>query len=421
MKSDFIKYKKRQLFIENVAVADIVKKTGTPLYIYSIGSILNSVGLIKQNLAKIEPLICFAAKANSNRSILKLLGDTGLGADIVSGGELFRALEAGIDPQKIVFSGVGKTLSEIKEALRAGIFSFNIESKEELGAINEAARSLKQKARIALRYNPDVNPKTHPYISTGLKENKFGLTKSEILQIAKEIQKYRAVLFSGLSIHIGSQILTLGPIKQAFDLTSKLVDELNKILPAPLSFVDLGGGLGVRYSQKDPEPKISKYCELIIKFFGDRNKIRVVLEPGRLISANAGILVTKTVYRKKRGSKDFLIVDAGMNDLLRPALYASYHEIVPVMEKHKKSKTKPTDVVGPICESSDCFGKNRPIPITIKSGDLLAILSTGAYAFSMSSQYNSRPRAAEVLVQNKKHKLVRLRESYADLIRGEVI
>lgn len=420
---DFFDYKKGQLTSEGVSIESIADHVGTPCYVYSADAILTPLKALQKGLAGMDHLICFAVKANSNVAILKLLADAGAGMDLVSGGELFRAGVAGVAGQKIVFSGVGKTPGEIASALEfagEGIFAFNVESVAELAAISMVAEQLKRKAVVALRFNPDVDAKTHPYISTGLKKNKFGMNRQEVLRIAELIQKFPYVEFKGISIHIGSQLLSLSPMRDAFKRVRSLIDELNAILPVPLSFVDLGGGLGITY-KNEKAPSIQKYCELIQKHFGPKSKLKhplkVLIEPGRTLSGNAGILVTELLYRKIRKEKDFLVVDAAMNDLIRPALYGSYHEIVAV--KKTAGRLKKTDIVGPVCETADCFASDRKLSIELNQGDLLAVLSAGAYGFTMSSNYNSRPRPAEVLVQKGEFRIIRERENYDDLVRGE--
>ncbi len=423
--TDFFFYKNGTLSTEGVSLQKIAEQIGTPVYIYSEKAFLSPLRKLKNELHTLHPLICFAMKANSNLSILKLLAENDAGADIVSGGELFLALKAGVPPEKIVFSGVGKTLEEIRIALttgKYGVRSFNVESLEELELINKTASQLKKTAQICLRFNPDINPKTHPYISTGLKKNKFGMEKSEILKIFKTKSKYKGLNIQGLSIHIGSQLLDLAPIEAAFRQTRNLITEILQKTNYPIRSIDLGGGLGISYDYS-PSPSISKYCRLISKYFGPQAKlphpVQITLEPGRLIAGNAGVLLTQVLYRKKHGKKNFLVIDAAMNDLIRPALYKSHHEILPMLQKHTRGKSEKTSIVGPVCESSDCFASDRPFPQAVKQGDFLVILSAGAYGRSMSSNYNSRLRPPEILIQNRKIRVIRKREKFADLIRHE--
>ncbi len=421
--NDFFHYQDGVLSAEDVSLKEMSAQFGTPLYIYSKEALLSPLRKIQEGLTGLDSLVCFAVKANSNISILSLLVNAGAGMDLVSSGELKRALKAGTEPGKIVFSGVGKTRSEIDEGLTYPLHSFNVESVAELRMLSARARAAGKKVKVALRFNPDVDPKTHPYISTGLKKNKFGLQKEEVLEIGKNKKLYPGVEISGLSIHIGSQILSLSPFSDAFIKTKKMAFELEKVLGEKLSFIDIGGGLGVTYHNEKP-PTLSSYTALIQKNFGKnsdlKGRYRILLEPGRTIAANAGVLVSQVLYRKPRKTKDFLIVDAGMNDLIRPALYQSYHEISPVDESKLKGRMKKTDIVGPVCESSDCFASDRKISEKINEGDLVAVMSAGAYGMSMSSQYNTRSRPAEILVDGSSFRLIRKRETFEDVIRNEV-
>ena len=420
--SEFFLYQDKSLSTDHVTLSEIAKKTGTPVYVYSAAALLKPLKELQQGLAGIDHLVCFAVKSNSNIAVLKLLASHGAGMDLVSGGELFRAEKAGVSADKIVFSGVGKTRQEMATALNAGIFSFNVESLAELHTLSKVAVACKKLARVALRFNPDIDAKTHPYISTGLKKNKFGMTEKEILKIARSAaegsKNFSGILFEGISIHIGSQILTLAPLDQAFTRLRKLVDRLAEILPQPLTFVDLGGGVGISYQKKEKAPSLKKYCALILKHFA-ASGLKVLIEPGRTISGNAGVLVSEVLFRKSHDKKDFLIIDAGMNDLVRPALYDSYHDVVPV-EKTARANLRKVDIVGPVCESSDCFAVDRLLPASLAAGDLVAILSAGAYGLSMSSNYNTRPKPPEVLVQDGKFRVIKKREDYDDLIRGEL-
>lgn len=428
---DFFNYKNGTLSADGVSLDCVADLTGTPVYVYSASAFLSPLKQLQEGLKSLDHTVCFAVKSNSNIAILKLLADAGAGMDLVSGGELYRAGLAGVPGERIVFSGVGKTPGEVAAALdygKSGIYSFNVESVSELEMINAVAKELHKIAPVALRFNPDVDAKTHPYISTGLKKNKFGLNRNEILQIAKHIKKspalYSGLEIRGISIHIGSQLLSLSPLADAFKRVRTLVDELEAVLPKPLQFLDLGGGVGITY-KNEKSPALKAYCELIQKNFGPSAKLkhpkRLLLEPGRSIAGNSGVLLTETLHRKVRSSKDFLIVDAAMNDLLRPSLYGSYHEIVPVKKERTSKKTKTTDIVGPVCETGDCFASDRKMSAAINQGDLLAILSAGAYGFSMSGNYNSRPRPAEVLLQEGKAHVIRSRETYEDLVRGETL
>ncbi|MCM2322317.1 MAG: diaminopimelate decarboxylase [Oligoflexia bacterium] len=423
--TDYFPYKNGVMTVDGVSLNAIAECTGTPVYIYSARGLLDPLKALQKGLKGLDHLVCFAVKSSSNVAILQLLSSHGAGVDLVSGGELHRAAIAGVPADKVVFSGVGKTPGEMARALDYGgngIYSFNVESEPELRLLSSVASHMEKTAPVALRFNPDVDPKTHPYISTGLKKNKFGLNRAEILKIAREVSKYPGVSIRGISIHIGSQLLSLSPLQDAFKRVRALLEELEDILPTPLRFVDLGGGIGITYRNEKTIP-IPRYCELIHRYFGPkaglRHPMKILIEPGRSISGNAGILLSEVLYRKQRKEKDFLIVDAAMNDLIRPSLYGSHHEIVAV--SRKTGARKKTDVVGPVCETGDCFGSDRPLPRSLDQGDLIAILSAGAYGFAMSGNYNSRPRPPEVLVAGGNFEIIRERETYDDLVRGEVL
>lgn len=417
-------YRSGELCAEDVALEAIVEKFGTPLYVYSKIALTNPLRDIQEGLQGLNHLVCFAVKANPNLSVLSVLGKQGAGMDLVSSGELKRAIRAGISPEKMVFSGVGKTALEIEEGLSQPLYSFNVESIAELRLLSERSRARGKKVPIALRFNPDVDPKTHPYISTGLKKNKFGLQRAEIMEVVKKIRNYPGVELAGISIHIGSQILSLTPFEDAFLKTKKLVIEVESLLGHPLRFIDLGGGLGITYKNEKP-PSIESYTRLIQKNFGVKSDVqgryRILLEPGRTLVGNAGVLVSRVLYRKPRKSKDFVIIDAGMNDLVRPSLYQSYHGITGVSETEENGTKRKCDVVGPVCESSDCFAADRLFSDKIQTGSLVAILSVGAYGMSMASQYNTRGRPAEVLVDGEGFRLVRKRETFDDMIKSEVM
>ncbi|MGE0614282.1 MAG: diaminopimelate decarboxylase [Bacteriovoracia bacterium] len=422
---DYFTYQAQNLTTSGADLSQIAEEYGTPAYVYSEAGLLEPVRGLTQGLTGWDPLICYAVKSSSNVTLLRRLAEAGAGMDIVSGGELYRCGKAGVPGRKIVFSGVGKTRTEIAEALQFGpngIYSFHVESGPELEAIGEVAHAMGKRAPIAFRYNPNIAIKSHPYISTGLRKDKFGLPEKELLALVEKFRDHPGLYFKGVSIHIGSQILTLAPLRDAFARTIDLVAKLDARLPEPVTYVDVGGGLGITY-KNEKHPKISEYCALIKKSFGKLRKSRnlqIVMEPGRLISGNAGLLLSRVLYRKPGHGKDFLIVDAAMNDLIRPSLYESHHEIVPV---RKKPGTKQTtfDVVGPVCESGDFIAQNRKLPDSLQAGDLVAILSAGAYGFSMASNYNSRPRACEVLIADTgRPQLIRRRETYDELIAPEL-
>ncbi len=410
----YFQFKGKELFAEDIPVKKLAKEFGTPLYIYSQKTIERHVDAYREAFKGTRHILCYAVKANSNLSILRLIGKMGAGADVISGGELFRALKAGIRPERIVYAGIGKTETEIRYALKAGILMFNVESSEELKEINRIAGMMKKKAPVALRVNPDIDAKTHPYISTGLKKHKFGIPMEEALENYLLARELKNIEIKGIHKHIGSQITEVRPFQDALKSLLLLVDELS-LHGIRIKYIDMGGGLGIPYKDEEP-PHPSELAREVKKLLKGRN-LTLIIEPGRSIIGNAGILVTKVLYHKRTKEKNFIIVDAGMNDLIRPTLYGAYHEIVPV-ERHERSKII-ADIVGPICESGDFFAKDREIEEP-EQGDLLAIMSAGAYGFSMSSNYNSRPRAAEVMVKGNRAILVRKRETYKDLIRGEI-
>lgn len=421
---EYFQYKNGVLSAEEISLEELAAQFGTPLYVYSKEAFCSPFKKIQEGLFGLDHLICFAVKANPNLSVLSLLAKQGAGMDLVSSGELKRALRAGTDPAKIVFSGVGKSSSEMDEGLAFPLHSFNVESVAELQVLSARSRAIGKKSKVALRFNPDVDPKTHPYISTGLKKNKFGLQRHEIIEIAKSKKLYPGVEICGLSIHIGSQILSLAPFADAFTKTKRMVAELENHLGFSLKFIDIGGGLGVTYKKEKP-PTLEAYTALVQKHFGKKSEVagkyRILLEPGRTLAGNSGVLLTRVLYRKPRKTKDFIIVDAGMNDLIRPALYQSYHDVVPLLEGHSKGRKRKCDIVGPVCESSDCFASDRPFSDHVKEGHLLAFLSAGAYGMSMASQYNSRPRPAEVLVDGSGFRLIRRRETFEEMIKDEVV
>ena len=403
------------LFCEEVPVAEIAEHVGTPFYLYSHATLRHHFITFDKAFEGVPHLICFAAKSNSNLGVLSLFAGLGGGLDIVSGGELYRGLEAGIPADRIVYSGVGKREDEIVYALESGILMFNIESLQELEFINRCAGRLKKKAPIALRVNPDVDPKTHPYISTGLKKNKFGLGMESAADIYKSAKAFAHVKVIGISCHIGSQVIEVGPFVAALDRLKSLIAQL-ETHGISVSYLDLGGGLGITYDEETP-PHPNEYGRALLNALG-KSPCTLVLEPGRVIVGNAGILVTKVLYTKSGETKDFVIVDAAMNDLIRPSLYDAYHAIQPVVQDQQGTTT--ADIVGPICETGDFLARDREIP-NVEAGNLLAVMSAGAYGFTMSSNYNSRPRVPEVMVKGKQFHVVRARESYEDLIKGESI
>ncbi len=459
------RYRDGQLHCEDVDLARVADKSGTPVYVYSAGTTLDHYRRLDAALAPLDHLICYAVKANSNRAILKLLADEGAGFDIVSGGELYRVLPAGGDPARCTFAGVGKSREEIEYALEQRVYSFNVESEAELDYIDRIAGAKNLRASIAFRANPDVDPRTHEYISTGSHENKFGIALDHLAAVYERAAKMRNIDIVGVQMHIGSQITEAKPFADAIKKVAPLVRQLKS--KYRIKFFSIGGGLGIVYessfesgtkewwdsstrlreakarqaSKRKNALSIQQYVNAILRPLREL-KLRILLEPGRLLVGNAGVLLTRVRYIKRTGQKKFAIVDAGMNDLIRPALYHSYHEIVPVEEPscrasvsdaavtskstrlrrptaRRESKTEKIDIVGPVCESGDFFALDRQMP-ELREGDLLAIMSAGAYGFVMASNYNSRPLPAEALVRGDKFALIRKRQTNEDLIRGEI-
>lgn len=425
-------YRDGRLHCEDVDLAQAAEKFATPLYIYSASTILDHYTRLDAALAPLDHLICYAVKANSNAAILKLLSDAGAGFDIVSGGELFRAIKAGADPKKITFAGVGKTRAEIEYALEQGAHSFNVESEAELEFMDKIAGEKKKRAPIALRVNPDVDPHTHKYISTGSHENKFGVALADASRIYARAAKMANIDIVGVQMHIGSQITEAGPFAAAINKVAPLVHDLKS--KYKIEFFSIGGGMGIIYKRAlesgsgqwwhdhGGEPSafsVRDYANAILPPLRELG-VRVLVEPGRFLVGNAGLLLTRVLYLKKSAAKTFAIVDAGMNDLIRPALYEGYHEIVPVeqIKTERKRKIGKIDIVGPVCESGDFFALEREMP-EVREGDLLAIMSAGAYGFVMASNYNSRPLPAEALVRGNKLSLIRKRQALDDLVRDE--
>ena len=410
--TSFIHTNQGSLFAEAVSLETIAKQFGTPTYVYSKNTLIQTFESFKKGLLKTDHLICFAVKANSNIAILNLFASLGAGFDIVSGGELERVIYAGGDPQKIVFSGVGKTASEIEAALKANILCFNVESRSELLRIEEVAKKINIKAPISIRVNPDVDAKTHPYISTGLKDNKFGVDFNQALTLYLEAKSMSHIEIKGIDCHIGSQITELKPFVDALDRVLSLVDQLKKN-DIHLSHIDIGGGIGICYQDESP-PDFEIYTKEILSKIQNLN-VKIIFEPGRALVGNAGVLLSKVEYLKQNDVKHFSIIYAAMNDLMRHTLYDAYHEIKVVHEHDTKSQS--FDVVGPVCESGDFIAKNRSLKL--KENDLICIMSAGAYGMSMSSNYNSRGRAAEVMVDRDKVFEVRTREKSSDLFKLE--
>ncbi len=403
-----------QLCAENLPLSTLAREYGTPLYVYSKAAFSQHYLEYADALGEHPGMICYAVKANSNLAVLNLLAGLGAGFDIVSLGELERVLRAGGDPARIVFSGVGKTAAEMRRALSVGVHCFNVESEAELQLLAEVAAELKLQARISLRVNPDVDAKTHPYISTGLKENKFGIDIAEAARVYAYAAQQPSLLVAGIDCHIGSQLTELRPFVDALDRVLQLVDQL-QAQGIQIEHLDLGGGLGVTYRDETPPP-VADYMAAIKQRLGQR-QLALIFEPGRSIAANAGVLLTRVEYLKPTPHRNFAIIDAAMNDNIRPALYQAWQDIQPLQARAGASKN--WDLVGPVCETGDFLGKDRQL--CLASGDLLAVMSAGAYGFTMSSNYNSRPRPAEVMVDGEQAHLVRARESIDDLLRGEAL
>lgn len=407
-------YRNGQLYAENVPLAEIAQAVGTPCFVYSRAAMTLAFRALTEALSGQRHLLCYSVKANPNLAVLNLFARLGAGFDIVSGGELARVIAAGGDPRKTVFSGVGKTIAEMRTALEANILCFNIESQAELLRLNQVAAELGRVAPISFRINPNVDPQTHPYISTGLKESKFGVEHGQALALYRQAAELAHVRIHGVDCHIGSQITEIAPFAEALDKVLELVDQLAQD-GITIQHLDLGGGLGIRYQNETP-PDLTQYAAAIRNRMAERD-LTLLLEPGRSLVGNAALLLTSVEYLKPGSEKNFAVVDAAMNDLMRPALYDAYHEILPVAPR--EGETLRYDVVGPVCESGDFLGKNRVFALA--AGDLLAIMSSGAYGMSMSSNYNTRPRAAEVMVSKETLFLIRKREEVANLYALEGI
>jgi diaminopimelate decarboxylase len=409
-------YKDDNLFCEEVALADIAEKVGTPFYCYSKATLARHFKVFDEAFGDFPHLVCYSVKVLSNIAILSMFNKLGSGFDIVSGGELFRALRAGADPKKIVYSGVGKTAGEIKYAIESGILMLNVESLGELEEVSRVAAEIGGIAPISLRINPDVDPQTHPYISTGMKKNKFGIPFSAAVEVYKKAREMPNIEVIGIDCHIGSQLTIVTPFVDALERLIKLYHEL-RAEGFNIRYIDLGGGLGITYEEESP-PSPKEFADAIIAGAGDVDAT-LVLEPGRVIAGNAGVLVTRLLYDKQGEKKRFFIVDAAMNDLVRPSLYGAFHEIVPVVRDEKRERIE-VDVVGPICESGDYLARERTLESS-EPGDLLAVLSAGAYGFIMGSNYNSRVRVPEILVDGDTYSVIRERETYQDLVANEYL
>lgn len=412
---DLFDYKDDVLFCEDVAISQIAQKIGTPFYLYSKNTLLRHYRRLEESLASIEHIICYAMKANPSLAICKVLADEGSGADVVSDGELRRAIKAGIPPEKIVFNGNGKTDEELRAALETGVLMFNADSEGEIITLNRIAGEMGCKARVSLRINPDIDPRTHPYISTGLKENKFGIPIDNAVEFYKEADAMPNIEVVGIHIHIGSQIVELSPFVESLQRTISLVNELSRI-DITVRYIDMGGGIGITYREEEP-PTFEEYVSAIQPLIKGSDRTLIV-EPGRVLLGNAGILVTRVTNVKKSGNKHFVVVDAAMNDLIRPSIYGAYHRIIPIEHPAKDADTIVADVVGGICESTDFFARERELPRP-EPGELMAIMSAGAYGSAMSSNYNSRPLIAEVMVDGAETRLIRRRQTFEEMMALE--
>lgn len=409
-------YRGDALYCEGVRISDITAKVGTPVYIYSYKTLVEHMVKLQKAFCRLRPLICYSMKANSNLAVLKVITEAGAGLDVVSGGELYRAKRVGCAPDKIVYAGVGKSKEEIEDALRYGILLFNVESPAELDLIEKVAERFKKKTSISLRINPGIDPHTHDHIATGREESKFGMDIGTAREIFLKRSSSRWLDLAGVHVHIGSQIISGEPFVEAFRKILTFIGELEQ-QGMEIRYVNLGGGLGVIYSNERPQTA-RQFASKILPLFR-KKKYRLILEPGRFVTANAGILVGRVLFIKTTKVKNFAIVDIGMNDLLRPTLYGAYHEIYPLRRKSSAERWM-YDVVGPICESGDFLAKDRYLP-ELKAGDHLALMTAGAYGFVMASNYNSRPRPAEVLVRGREFAVIRKRESYQNLVQGETM
>ena len=408
---NYIRLRKNNLCIEKLSALKLAKKYETPFYCYSLSQLKNNFYIFSNTFKTIKPIICFSVKSNSNITLLRELKKMGSGADVVSIGELLKAIKAGINAKKIVFSGVGKTEEEIKKAIKKKILLINVESESEVNLINKISKKLSKKTSIGIRLNPNVTGKTHKKISTGSKNEKFGLIYNDCVKLCKKIEKMKNLKLMGLSVHIGSQITNIAPFKKVLSIINKIMNK-TKI---DFKFIDLGGGMGISYSNNGEKLNLKHYAQLVNKFVRGKN-IKIIFEPGRFIVGNTAILITKIIYIKKSSNKYFVILDAGMNNLMRPALYDAHHQIIPVKKANKLFRGK-LEFVGPVCESSDKFSTQK-IFSQIKEGDYLGLADVGAYGMSLSSNYNTRPTIAEIMVSGSKHKIIRKRQSLENLVNN---
>jgi len=408
---NYIRLRKNNLCVENVSTLKLVKKYKTPFYCYSLLQLKNNFYQLSNTFKNVKPIICFSIKSNANHFLLKELKKMGAGADVVSIGELLKAIKAGINPKKIVFSGVGKTEDEIRMAIKKRVLLINVESESEVNLINKVSKEISRKVSIGVRLNPNITGKTHQKISTGGKNEKFGLNDSDFIKLCKKIKKMKNLDLQGISVHIGSQITNVSPFKKVLSAINKIIIK-TKI---NFNFIDLGGGMGISYSKNEKQINLKQYAKLVNKFIKNKNS-KIIFEPGRFIVGNTAILIAKIIYIKKSNKKNFIILDAGMNNLMRPALYDAHHQILP-LKKIKKTFKGNVEFVGPVCETSDKFLTQNKF-FKVKEGDHVAILNVGAYGMSLSSNYNTRPMIAEIIINGSKHKIIRKRQSLENLIKN---
>ena len=408
---NYIKLRKNNLCVENISAQKLVKKYRTPFYCYSLSQLRNNYHSLNDAFRDLKPIICFSVKSNSNLTLLKELKKMGSGADVVSIGELLKALKAGISPKKIVFSGVGKTEEEIRIAVKKKLLLINVESESEINLINKISKKISRKTPIGMRLNPNVTGKTHQKISTGGKDEKFGLVYNDFINLCKKIRIMKNLKLEGISVHIGSQITSVKPFKNVLSVINKIINKTKM----NFKFIDLGGGMGISYSKKEKQLNLKQYAQLVNEFIKNKNS-KIIFEPGRFVVGNAAILITKIIYIKKSNNKYFIVLDAGMNNLMRPALYNAQHQIIPLRKTHKLFKGN-LEFVGPVCESSDKFSNQKSFA-QIKEGDYVGLANVGAYGMSLASNYNTRPTIAEIMVNGSKHKVIRKRQSLEDLVNN---
>jgi len=408
---NFIRFRSNSLCIENISVLRLTKKYQTPFYCYSLAQLRNNFLRVNNIFKNIKPIICFSVKSNSNLFLLKELKKIGSGADVVSVGELLKAIKAGINPKKIVFSGIGKTEEEIRAAIKKRVLLINVESESEVNLINRLSKKISRKISIGIRLNPNITGKTHQKISTGGKDEKFGLAYNDFINLSKKIKKMKNLNLQGISVHIGSQITNINPFKKVLSIINKIINK-TKI---NFKFIDLGGGMGISYSKREKQINLRQYAKLVNKFIKNKDS-KIIFEPGRFIIGSAAILITKIIYIKKSSNKYFIILDAGMNNLMRPALYDAHHQIIPLKKTNKLFRGK-LEFVGPVCESSDKFSTQKKFS-QIKEGDYIGLANVGAYGMSLSSNYNTRPTIAEIMVSGSKHKIIRKRQSLENLVNN---